>query len=183
MVAQASFWKKKIGMDPRVQRFQRQGDTKKNMQVRNHSSVSGHHHPVCFVRTCVWSHMRTEKAHQPRSHWETEEKKTKGGSNVPLRNILQAASMKVVRYNYCWCNPRNRLLWTIGTLATFLLVGAVVVKWLSLFKARKQRKFSHLLQIRSDGVEFQYIPSAVAKSLFVFAWNGSFSFFSQHVRI
>jgi len=132
-------FEKKIGMDPRVQRFQRQGDTKKNMQVRNHSSVSGHHHPVCFVRTCVWSHMRTEKAHQPRSHWETEEKKTKGGSNVPLRNILQAASMKVVRYNYCWCNPRNRLLWTIGTLATFLLVGAVVVKWLSLFKARKQR--------------------------------------------
>ena len=164
-------------MDPRVQRFQRQGDTKKNMQVRNHSSVSGHHHPVCFVRTCVWSHMRTEKAHQPRSHWETEEKKTKGGSNVPLRNILQAASMKVVRYNYCWCNPRNRLLWTIGTLATFLLVGAVVVKWLSLFKARKQRKFSHLLQIRSDGVEFQYIPSAVAKSLLFLHEKDHFPFF------
>jgi len=34
---------------------------------------------ILFVlsRACLWSHMKTEKAHQPRSHWETRKKKEK----------------------------------------------------------------------------------------------------------
>jgi hypothetical protein len=46
---------------------------------------------------------------------------------------------KVVHCNNYWCNPRIRLLWRIhiqyNTITIFLLV---VVKWMSLFKTRKQ---------------------------------------------
>jgi hypothetical protein len=171
-------WKKFPWHGSSCSKIPKAGRQKKNMQVWNHSSVSSHHHPVCFVQSVsMITHENWEST--PTSLLLRDRKKNKRRRvQYPIQKHTPGLHRRsrVVRHNYYWCNPRNRLLWTIRTLATFLLVAAVA-KWLSLFKAREQCKFSHLLQNWEVMMEWSFpIP-------FAFAGKGSFSSFSQPVRI